>query len=274
MGPRATILPISLYHHHCPVYLIQRPVTGPNPRAERRKRNGWLRVKIPLMKISGDLADGLFARRLNRFAAEIEVEGQFALAHVPNSGRMRELLVPGARVLLVARSGSRKTAFDLVMVAHEERWLGLDARLPVYLLEEALHSGLVDLGPFHSIRREVPFGDSRLDLLGVGSGAPCLIEVKSVNLVRDGVALFPDASTSRGTRHLLELRRAVAEGYSASVVFVVQRDDAHCLRPFEAADPLFASTLRGVAPYVQALAYACEVTRGCIRIIRGIPVEL
>lgn len=226
------------------------------------------------MKLRGELVDAIFVQRLNRFAAMVEVAGRREPAHLPNSGRMRELLVPGVEALVAARPGPRKTAYDLLMVRHGMRWVGVDSRLPARLLEEALAAGLADLGPFDSIRREVPYGQSRLDLLGLGPGGPCLIETKSVNLVQDGVALFPDAPTARGTRHLEELRRAVEGGQRAAMVFVVQRDDALSLRPFEAADPLFASTLRAVAPAVKVLAYCCEVSRGEICISRSVPMEL
>ena len=226
------------------------------------------------MKLRGELMDAHFVRRLNRFAAMVETDGHVVPAHLPNSGRMRELLVPGAVALLAARSGPRKTAYDLLMVRHGALWVGVDSRLPARLLMEALASGLTDLGPFDSIRREVPYGESRLDLLGIGPDGPCLIETKSVNLVQGGVALFPDAPTLRGTRHLLELRRAAESGHRAAVVFVVQRSDALSFQPFEAADPLFAATLREVVGAIDVLAYCCEVSRGEICISRPIPVEL
>ncbi|MCL4532077.1 MAG: DNA/RNA nuclease SfsA [Actinobacteria bacterium] len=226
------------------------------------------------MKLRGELVDGVFVQRLNRFAAMVEVDGRLLPAHLPNSGRMRELLVPGVEALVAARPGPRKTAFDLLMVRHGERWVGVDSRLPSRLLEEALAAGLLELGPFDSIRREVPYGASRLDLLGLGPNGPCLIETKSVNLVQDGVALFPDAPTLRGTRHLEELRRAAESGQQAAVVFVVQRDDAASFRPFDSADPLFAATLRDVAKVIGVLACCCEVSRGEICITRLIPVEL
>jgi sugar fermentation stimulation protein A len=226
------------------------------------------------VKLQGELIDAVFVERVNRFAALVEVNGRRELAHVPNSGRMRELLVEGTKALLAARTGPRKTAFDLLMVQHQSRWVGVDSRLPSRLLEEAVGAGLTNLGPFDSLRREVPCGKSRLDLLGLGARGSCLIETKSVNLVRDGIALFPDAPTSRGSRHLMELRHAAEAGQAAAVVFVVQRDDALSFRPFEAADPLFACTLREVAPVVRALAFGCEVSRGEIRISCSIPVEL
>ena len=226
------------------------------------------------MKLRGELVDALFVRRLNRFAAEVQLDGRLVPVHLPNSGRMRELLVPGVEALVASCPGPRKTAYDLLMVRHAALWVGVDSRLPARLLEEALAAGLSGLGPFYSIRREVPYGESRLDLLGLGPDGSCFIETKSVNLVQDGVALFPDAPTLRGTRHLLELRRAAESGHRSAVVFVVQRDDASSFRPFEAADPLFAATLREVAGVVDVLAYCCEVSRGEMRISRPISVEL
>ncbi len=227
------------------------------------------------MRIRGDLIDARFLRRLNRFAALVEVEGRETLAHVPNSGRMRELLCPGARVLLAARPGPRKTPFDLVMAEQGSRLVSVDARLPPGLLAEALGRGLLpELGGFERLRREVRVGDSRLDLLGEGPEGPCFIETKSVTLVQEGLALFPDAPTTRGTRHLEELWRAAQRGHRAAVVFVVQREDAERLSPFEEADPTFAATLCLVSPAVQLLAYSCHVERGEIAISRRIEVVL
>lgn len=227
------------------------------------------------MKIQGELVDALLVRRLNRFAARVEVAGREALAHIPNSGRMRELLYPGSRVLVAPRAGLRKTPFDLLMAGEGGRLVSVDARLPPRLLEEALRVGrLPGLENFDTLRREVRVGSSRLDLLCCGPEGPCLIETKSVTLVREGVALFPDAPTTRGTRHLEELQRAVESGHAAAVVFVIQRDDAECLRPFDEADPAFASALRAISPAVRLLAYNCRVARGEVAIARRVPVEL
>lgn len=227
------------------------------------------------MRIREKLIDALFVKRLNRFAALVEMNGRQELAHVPNSGRMRELLCPGARVLVAERTGPRKTPFDLLMAWHGSRLVSVDARLAPALLEEALVEGrLPELGGFDTLRREVRVGASRLDLLGCGPEGCCLIETKSATLVREGVALFPDAPTTRGTRHLEELRRAAESGHRAAAVFVVQRDDAERLSPFEEADPTFAAALRAVSPTVRLLAYGCRVSRGEIAITRRMPVEL
>ncbi len=227
------------------------------------------------MRVRGELIEAQFIRRLNRFACLVEVEGRQELAHLPNSGRMRELLYPGASVLLRPEAGLRKTAFDLVMVRHGPGLISVDARLPATMLVEALGDGrLRELGEFHTLRREVRFGTSRLDLLGHGPGGPCLIEAKSVTLVREGVALFPDAPTSRGARHLEALRQATEEGYRAAAVFVIQREDARAFSPFEEADPAFASALRAVSPAVLTFAYTCRVSPQEISILGSVPVVL
>ncbi len=227
------------------------------------------------MRIRGPLIDALFVKRLNRFAVLVEVAGREEVAHLPNSGRMRELLRSGAQVLVAERTGARKTHLDLLMARAGPRLVSVDARLPPALIEEALRAGrLPELGVFERVEREVRVGSSRLDLLCHGASEPCLVEAKSVTQVQDGVALFPDAPTSRGTRHMEELRRAADSGWRAAAVFVVQRDDATSLRPFEEADPAFAAALRAAHPAVQLLAYACAVSRDEISLTRQVPVEL
>jgi len=227
------------------------------------------------MKIRAELSEAIFVRRLNRFAAMVEVGGKQEVAHLPNSGRMRELLFPGARVLVAERSGERKTRFDLLMAEEGSTLVSVDSRLPPVLVAEALAEGrLPELGEFHTLRREVRVGASRLDLLGHGARGSCLMETKSVTLVRDGVALFPDAPTSRGTRHLEQLRRATTEGCQAAAIFVIQRDDASSFSPLEEADPVFASALRSISTTVQILAYGCRVCRDQIAIVGRVPVAL
>ena len=243
----------------------------------------------------GPLVEGAFEQRLNRFAATVELDGRPAMVHVANSGRMRELLQQGVRCLLAPKtSAGRKTAYDLALVeVASDRTVGearreyggaapgrvlvsADARLPPALLWEAFQEGrLPPFADFVTGRREVVYGDSRLDLLLSGSIGTCLIEVKSVTLVEDGVGLFPDAPTERGRRHLGALVRAVREGYRAAVVFVVQREDARACAPHDAADPAFGRTLReAVASGVEAYAYVCRVTRREIRLAYAVPVLL
>ena len=230
-----------------------------------------------MVKLSENLVEGRFIRRLNRFAALVEVSGRSEMVHVANSGRLGELLVPGFRMLLTPVAGEhRKCPYDLALVDLGFTLTSADARLPNVLFAEAVAQGRVsEFAGYPNIRREVVFGESRLDLLLDGPGGSCYVETKSVTLVEEGVARFPDAPTSRGVKHLNHLARALLEGYRAAVVFVIQRDDARCLQPYDIADPEFGETLRKVvASGVEALAYRCQVTPYEITLSQRVPVEL
>lgn len=229
------------------------------------------------MRLPPGLVAATVVRRLNRFAVEVALPGGLTVAHLPNSGRLRELLAPGTPALLVPRSQSgRKTAFDLLLVRPGESWVSADARLPNALAREALESGAIrPLAGLAVLRSEVPFGGSRVDFLLAGRGRRCLLETKSVTLVEDGVALFPDAPTARGTRHVRGLAAARAQGLEAAVLFVVQRPDALEFRPHEEADPAFARALReAAAAGVMVMAYGCQVSPEEARIAAPLPVRL
>ncbi len=224
------------------------------------------------------LVEGRFIKRLNRFAALVDVDRREYLAHVPNSGRMRELLVPGYRVLLAPapESKTRKTAYDLALVDTGAALSSADARLPNKLVAEALNQGrLEQFGRYPVVRPEKVFGNSRLDFLLDGPDGSCYLETKSVTLVVGGVGLFPDAPTLRGVKHLRSLMAARAEGHGAAVIFVIQRADANAFAPHDTADPLLGETLReAMAAGVEARAYRCHVSERCISLADEIPVRL
>ena len=224
------------------------------------------------------LVEGRFIKRLNRFAALVDVERREYLCHVPNSGRMGELLVPGFRVLLApAPEGTnRKTSFDLALVDTGDALSSADARLPNKLVAEALlRKRLPQFESYPVARSEQVFGESRLDFLLEGPTGKCYVETKSVTLVEDGVGLFPDAPTIRGVKHLRSLMAAGKEGHEAAVVFVIQRHDAEAFAPHDIADPLLGTTLReAVAAGVDARAYRCRVSERCIILADEVPVRL
>ena len=229
------------------------------------------------MKLHPQLVEARFLTRLNRFAALVEMEGREVMVHIANSGRMRELLEPGRRLLLAPAAGEhRKTRFDLSLVDLGTTLVSADTRLPNGLVAEALAEGqLPQFQEYPELRREVRYGDSRLDLLLDGPGGRCYGEVKSVTLVVDGIGLFPDAPTVRGVKHLKELSRAVAEGHRASVVFVVQRADAVAMSPHDTADPAFGAALRAAqAAGVEIYAYNCAVSPSEIRLASPLPIKL
>ncbi len=221
---------------------------------------------------SGTLAPAVFIRRLNRFTVLVEKEGRMEMAHLPNSGRMEELLVTGADVMVRPGIGAnRKTSLDFSLVRYEGRWVSVDSQLPNRLIQKALKERV--LSPFTlygKIRKEYTYGASRLDFYLEGEGPPCLMEVKSVNLVIDGIAMFPDAPTSRGTRHLQELISARKEGYRSAVVFVIQRDDAISFSPNKGTDPYFALNLKKARHAgVEVYAYICSVSPETGIVLKG-----
>ena len=223
------------------------------------------------------MVEARFLQRVNRFAATVDLDGEETLVHVANSGRMRELLVTGRRVLLRAAAGDhRKTAFDLAMVDLGHALASADARLPNRLVYEAIRDGrLPQFAGFDQVRPEVTYGESRLDLALYGPAGACYVETKSVTLVEGGAGLFPDAPTVRGRKHIASLTQAVAEGRRAAVVFVVQREDAALFSPNDPADPDFGRALReSMDRGVEAYAYRCRVTEEEIVLADPLPMRL
>ncbi len=231
----------------------------------------------PDMRFDSELVDATFIQRLNRFAALVRMDGEEVMVHVANTGRMRELLTPNRPVLLrPAAKPGRKTTFDLMLVDLGFALCTTDSRLPPRLVEEAFLKGhLQPFAGFHQARREVTFDDSRFDLMLTGDAGTCYVETKSVNLVENRVALFPDAPTERGVKHLGTLVKAVQAGHRAAAFFVIQRPDAEAFRPHPTADPAFADALRDAHAHgVEVYAYNCRVTRREIIIHRSIQVLL
>ncbi len=226
---------------------------------------------------SSPLVRATFRRRLSRFSVIVEIDATPVTAHLPNSGRLGELLVDGAAAWLVAQPGPiRRTAWDLALVEYEGRLVSVDARLPNALIGKALAAGCVDgREDVTYVRREVAVGGSRLDFAIECPSGRCFVEVKSVTLVADGCGRFPDAPTTRGARHLGELAKLRAEGHAAMVIFVVQRADATAFTVNAAADPPFAAALYLAAVAgVEIQAYRCSVTLEGIELLGRVPVLL
>ncbi len=190
-------------------------------------------------------------------------------AHLPNSGRLRELLVPGYRVWVAPRSGSRKTVGDLQLVELPGGVLvSADARVPNRVFLEAWAEGrLPEFRGFDRVTPEPRLSGGRLDFRFDGPAGSAYIEVKSITLVEGGTGLFPDAPTDRGRRHLELLAAAARQGFGAFAVFVIQRPDAERFAPNDAVDPAFGRLLRQAAGLgVGVRAYRCAVTLTEIRI--------
>ncbi len=209
---------------------------------------------------------GIFIKRLNRFTAETELDGQRLLVHVKNTGRLKELLLPGTPCgLCKAENPNRKTAYDLISVLHNGNWVNIDSFAPNTVAAEFLQKG--GFGDLSLLKAEQFYTTSdgkersRFDFYAeFKDGRRAFIEVKGVTLVEDGVAKFPDAPTSRGTRHVSTLTDCVKQGFDAYVLFVIQRKDAHTFCPHEKQDMPFAKALRKAHKAgVKIYAVDCDV---------------
>ncbi len=198
--------------------------------------------------MEGHLGHGRFRSRPNRFTVVLDTLTGERRCHLRDPGRLTEILIPGARTIFLERKGpGRKTDCEVLAVWSGSWWTVVNSGLHTPLATELIRSGAVPELPTQApIRREVRFGDSRVDLM-LATSPPTLVEVKGCTLVIDGVALFPDAPTERGTRHVLNLIRAVHSGMRAAVLFLVMRPDAERLEPNEETDPKFAEALRAAS---------------------------
>ena len=230
------------------------------------------------MRLPSTLLEATFLVRLNRFAALVRLNGTETLVHVANSGRLRELFQPGNRVYLTPSppSSVRKTRYTLSLVEVEGVLVSAEANVASAVAYEWLaERRLPEFTGYTLVLREQTFHESRLDLLLLSDGPKHYVEVKSATLVEGGVAMFPDAPTTRGQKHVGSLMRAVNEGWQASVVFVVQRSDASSFAPNDAADRTFGKALRqAVAAGVRAYAYSCRLTLEEITLGQRLPVVL
>lgn len=216
--------------------------------------------------------------RKNRFVALVEVDGEEKLAHIPNSGRMKELLFPGARVILREVSGKgRKTPYELLFAFQGGMPVAIDSQLPNRLMSEAIKRGEIqELVGYEKVKREVAWGHSRFDLLLKNGQRPdCLVEIKSVNLVKSRTAFFPDAPTTRGRRHLEDLGQAVQEGFRTAAFFLVMREDADRVCPNDSMDPEFGQALRwAVEQGMEVMARTCRLRGFQVEVGEPIPVIL
>lgn len=228
---------------------------------------------------------GTFLSRPNRFIAYVEREGETLTCHVKNTGRCRELLVPGATVILeddpdFARKG-RKTRYSLIGVWKERPGLSpllinMDSQAPNKAAWEWLNSGgLREYGTVSSPRREVTWQNSRFDLAFLLDGQPAFMEVKGVTLEEKGRAMFPDAPTERGVRHLKELSLAAGQGFCCFVLFVIQMKEISAFSPNRQTHAAFADALSAASEAgVHVLARDCIISPSSMEIHLPVPVVL
>lgn len=217
----------------------------------------------------------VFLNRPNRFIAHVELDGAETVCHVKNTGRCRELLIPGAAVYIQkAKNPERKTKWDLIAVEKGERLINMDAAAPNAVFGEWLSRGGPGFTP-DLIRPECVHGDSRFDFYLEHGSRRVFAEVKGVTLEEQGVVRFPDAPTERGVKHLRGLSACVSEGYEAWAVFVIQMKDVEHFEPNRATHPAFADTLREAQDAgVRLLALDCAVTPESLAIRSEVPILL
>ena len=220
-----------------------------------------------------NVVSGRFLSRPNRVVAQVETEEGVQTVHVKNTGRCRELLLPGAAVYLEKSANpKRKTAYDLIAVQKGDLLVNMDAQAPNQVFAEWLKPRLP---PGAVLRREVAWGESRLDFCVESPGGHCFIEVKGVTLEEGGAARFPDAPTERGVKHIRELQKAAEAGFGAVLFFVVQMEGMDSVAPNDGTHPAFGAALReAAAAGVQVRAWDCAVTPESLAIRREVAVLL
>ena len=208
---------------------------------------------------------GQFCSRTNRFVAEVMINGKQETVHVKNTGRCKELLLPGTEVVLeISDNPSRKTKYDLICVYKENLgWVNIDSQAPNKVVKEWLAKQDYDM-----IRPEYSIGNSRIDFYMEKDGQKYLMEVKGCTLEIDGIGYFPDAHTERGVKHLRELQKAAQKGYQCYVAFVIQMEGIHEVRPNLKTHPEFGVALEEARQAgVQVLCLGCTVGENELEIV-------
>ncbi len=219
----------------------------------------------------GNWTEGFFLSRPNRFIAHVECHGKTEICHVKNTGRCKELLLPNARLILhCPNTGGRKTKYDVIGVQKGNRLINMDSQAPNKIVGEWLQT----LG-FSKIQPETSFSHSRFDFYLEKGNKKIFAEVKGVTLEQDGLALFPDAPTERGVKHLRELIQCREQGFEAWVIFIIQMKGICSFSPNEATHPQFAQVLREARNKgVWLTALDCDVTEDSITARKSVPIHL
>lgn len=221
------------------------------------------------------IKEGIFFFRPNRFIANVMVDGEMVLAHVKNTGRCKELLIQGATVFLQHHEkASRGTCWSLIGVRKMERLINIDSQAPNKVIHEWLIKEGLE-GRIETIKPEFTYGESRIDFFVKTNTSKCLIEVKGVTLEENGVALFPDAPTERGIKHILELCKSLEDGYKAYIIFVIQMEGVSHFTPNVKTHKEFAEALAYAKEKgVQILALDCKVGADYISISNQVEILL
>ncbi|NMM64118.1 DNA/RNA nuclease SfsA [Clostridium sp. P21] len=230
------------------------------------------------MIINKNIIRSEFIRRPNRFQAYVKINGVETMVHVPNTGRCREILIPGCTVILREETNpNRKTKFDLIAAYKEGTLINIDSQIPNKVVEEALNNKKIKLlNKYNKVQREKTFGNSRFDFkIEDELQNECYVEVKGVTLEENGKTMFPDAPTERGKKHLLELVEVKKSNKEAAVIFLIQMENVKYFTPYDEMDMDFANALRFAHKKgVHVMAYNCKVGENFITLDQSIPVVL
>lgn len=239
------------------------------------------RVKLRLNMNYDAVVSATFIRRMNRFIAQVNLDGEVVEVHVKNTGRCAELFVEGAQVYLEpAKNPERKTRYSLIAIFKHGILINIDSQIPNAVAYEAITSNphlRNIIGEVTTLRREVTFQKSRFDIYyeNAETGKKGFIEVKGVTLEAEGEAMFPDAPTTRGTKHIRELMDSIDEGFQSYILFVVQLKGVTIFRPNQKTDPLFSKTLKEAQKKgVQILCYDSIVTPDSIRLDQPVAMKI
>ncbi|WP_346860412.1 DNA/RNA nuclease SfsA [uncultured Draconibacterium sp.] len=230
------------------------------------------------MRFENQLVHGTLIRRYKRFLADVKLDnGTEVIAHCTNSGSMKSCLEEGAEVYLTpVDDPKRKTRFTWEMIKINNDWVGINTSVPNKLAFDAVSSGIIpELSGYTLVKREVQFGDSRFDIYAENAQEKCFVEVKNVSMKAGKYALFPDAVTTRGRKHLKTLMQVKAEGMRAVMLYVIQRSDVNIFAPAKEIDPGYAETLKEAFDAgVEILPMQVKVTPQSIDFTRKLPFEL
>jgi sugar fermentation stimulation protein A len=226
-----------------------------------------------------NIVEGRLIERPNRFLGVVEIDGIQVKAYIPNPGRMYELMVPGKQVYLRPATGNkRKTRYNLIGVEHADVLVSIDSNLPNRFMKRMLREHKLEMfSDYESVVPEPRYYNGRFDFKLEGLSGITLIEVKSCTLVKDGRAIFPDAPTKRGARHMKYLARALTGKIAdtTAVVFIIQRPDVQVFSPNDPTDLDFSNALRNAAMNgVRVYALATKVVDWDLQLLGQVPVEL
>lgn len=230
------------------------------------------------MQFPDKLVHGTLIKRYKRFLADVKLDdGTEVVAHCTNSGSMKSCLENGAEVFLTpVNDPKRKTKFTWEMIKINGDWVGINTGNPNKLAFEAISAGTIpELLVYKNVKREVKFGDSRFDVFAENEKEQCFVEVKNVSLKEGNYALFPDAVTTRGQKHLRTLMEVKAKGMRAVMLYIIQRSDVEIFAPAIEIDPQYSRILKeAVEAGVEVIAMQAKVTPENIELVKKLPIEI